>query len=214
MLRFLDGEYDPVTHAWGFLDVPFAAATSFFDTWMMEIRKANGRSFEGTIREALAVLGKANKGRVLLASTASPWIAVFCDRKDAFHSEVGHPSQAIPCRGINLLWAPHTYDKASRTGEFGAVAFESLAANPTEFLNIERNVGVWADTPGWEFEQTGTQLPFEKTDQYRARLVRERFPPELLGAYCEHYGIRPFEPAFYGPTFRVYEPGRCSVVAA
>jgi hypothetical protein len=57
MERFLDGDFDPVTNAWGFLETSFSTATSFFDTWLMTIRKATGRSFQGSIREALTTLG-------------------------------------------------------------------------------------------------------------------------------------------------------------
>lgn len=214
MDRFLNGSHDPVTHAWGFLNVEFLRACAFFDGWLAEIRKASGRDFEATIGDALAALGSKRQDRVLLCSTKSAWVAVFADRDDAYISEVAHPAHAIPCRAVNIQWVPHTYDRATKQGRFGGVGFQTLADHPTDWLNVERAIGVWADTPGWEFEQTGEPLPFEDVDQYRVRRVQSRFPPELLVKYCHAYGIDAFDPNFYGPNFRIYEPAKRSVVFA
>ncbi|MBL9154705.1 MAG: hypothetical protein JNK37_19655 [Verrucomicrobiales bacterium] len=41
----------------------------------------------------------------------------------------------------------------------------------------------------WEFSQAGIVQPFEQTDRYTRRLVRERFDLDLAMAYCEELGI-------------------------
>jgi len=95
MKALLNRRHAPATDAWGFLAADLGRATGFFTSCLGEIRKLRPEPFEGTLDQALTRLGTRNQLRVLLAETQSERISVFTDRKDAFQSEVAHPSSAI-----------------------------------------------------------------------------------------------------------------------
>jgi hypothetical protein len=83
---------------------------------------------------------------------------------------------------------------------------QTLADHRTEFLNLKRCVDVGCYEDGWEFTAKGPVLPFEHTERYRARRIRDRFTPEMLQSYCRALGIDVFNADFYGPEFVLFEP--------
>ena len=206
MNRLLDGRFAPATDSFGFLQAPLAGLTEFFDRWLNGLRPTKLDSFQGELPNALERLGNKCASRVLLAETRSNWVAVFVDRADSFHSEVGHPASAYPCRGISVRWFLHTIDKDTKKGQYGALTFQTIADHPTDFLNTERTVDVGCYENGWSFSATGPVQPYEQTEAYRARKVRDRFTPELLAAYCRAVGIDVFNAEFYGPNFALFMP--------
>ena len=206
MRRLLDGRFAPVTDSFGFLRAPLAGLTDFFDRWLNGLGPTNQNRIRCDLATALQRLGKGAASRVLLAETPSDWVAVFVDRKDSFHSEVCHPARAYPCRGLCVRWYEHTIDQDPRHGQYGAVTFQTLADHPTDGFNVERTVDVGCYEDGWRFTASGPVLPFEQTERYGARQVRDRFTPELLEAYCRALGIELFNADFYGPAFVLFQP--------
>jgi hypothetical protein len=206
MNRLLDGRFAPVTDSFGFLQAPLAGLADFFDRWLNGL----GPTVRGLLRcdlaAALKQLGEGGASRVLLAETQSDWVAVFVDRNDSFHSEVCHPARAYPCRGLCVRWFKHTIDQDPRQGQYGAITFQTLGGHSADSLNVERTVDVGCYEDGWRFTASGPLLPFEQTERYAARKVRDRFTPELLQAYCRALGIDLFSAAFYGPAFVFFQP--------
>ena len=49
----------------------------------------------------------------------------------------------------------------------------------------------------WRFDAVGPQQPFETTQPYQNRRVRERFPFSLLRDYLAALGLDAFNPDFY-----------------
>jgi hypothetical protein len=74
---------------------------------------------------------------------------------------------------------------------------ELYGPRQTAFLNYERSLSATNDGGRWVFVNEGAPLPFENTDAYRARSIRERFTPELLDRYLRALGISAFDPDFY-----------------
>ncbi len=64
--------------------------------------------------------------------------------------------------------------------------------------NMKRHI-MLSDQDKWEFDQSGTPLPFEEVEKYNEKLVRNRFTPEMLQRYLLHYGIDYFNDDFYMP---------------
>jgi hypothetical protein len=205
MRRLLDGRFAPVTDSFGFLRAPLAGLADFFGHWLNSLRPTGREALRCELPTALERLGRGKASRVLLAQTRSEWVAVFVDREDSFHSEVCHPARAYPCRGLCVRWFLHTIDQDPERGQYGAITFQTLADHETDFLNVERTVDLGCYERGWKFSASGPVLPFEQTEQYRARKVRDRFTPELLGAYCRALGIELFSAEFYGPAFVLFQ---------
>nr|CTQ95903.1 hypothetical protein [Kibdelosporangium sp. MJ126-NF4] len=50
----------------------------------------------------------------------------------------------------------------------------------------------------WVFETSGTPLPFEETENYTKRMIRDRFTADMLERYCQALGIDVFNLEAYG----------------
>ena len=98
----------------------------------------------------------------------------------------------------------HTYDARTRSGEFGAVAFETLEDHGTDWLNAGRTIHAGYYDDGWEFGANGPPLPFEESERYNERRIRDRFTDEMLERYCAQLGIDLFNENFYGPEFELF----------
>lgn len=51
----------------------------------------------------------------------------------------------------------------------------------------------------WVFGAHGAPQPFERPERYAERRIRDRFTPQMLGAYLAALGIRAFDEGFYMP---------------
>jgi hypothetical protein len=80
----------------------------------------------------------------------------------------------------------------------------------TEFIAYSsgkqrRIVRAMRDDPRWDFFADGDALPFEKTENYRRRLIKDRFVRDDLLQYFECWGAPVRDPAFWqgeeGMTF-------------
>lgn len=78
----------------------------------------------------------------------------------------------------------------------GSVQLELFAPERREFLNYERSISAAYDAK-WKFSTAGTIQPFEDTDRYKARRIRDRFTPEMLKEYCAALGVRPWDVDYY-----------------
>jgi len=52
---------------------------------------------------------------------------------------------------------------------------------------------------GWSFSESGEVQPFEEVDQYKKRMIQERFTVDMLERYCKALGIELNRADFYGP---------------
>ncbi|MET8147896.1 hypothetical protein ACIBSW_25085 [Actinoplanes sp. NPDC049668] len=150
----------------------------------------------------LAPLTTHARPRELLVQTANPdWTAYFdcgADGTDGV-SFVGHLTRTLKCRGVIVSSIPHTFGtKLEQPGRLGAVQFELLGPEDTEFLNYVRTISVTHDGSRWQFEAGGTIQDFEDISHYSARRIKDRFTSDVLNQYCQALGLSPFDPVFYG----------------
>lgn len=68
-----------------------------------------------------------------------------------------------------------------------------------ENYGLKRHI-MLSDQDRWEFDQSGTPLPFEEIEKYNEKLVRNRFTPEMLQRYLLEFGIDFFNEDFYMPA--------------
>jgi hypothetical protein len=80
----------------------------------------------------------------------------------------------------------------------------SVASPICEFLlhgkrGTERIVRSMRDDPSWKFFADGPVQPFERVEEYRARLIKKRFTADMLCEYMSALGWPITSPAFWTP---------------
>lgn len=208
MKLLLDDEFAPITSAIGFVEADCATVVNAFLDWFKELKKpVRERLVSGPLRTvlpSLLPLTNLDRFRVLFVPTASPWTAYF----DSLWSGpdpggiLGYLApERIGCRGLSMTAVPHTLRRtpAGSRGRYGSVQFGLSGPDGEPPGNAIRVIYAANDGGRWEFGQFGEPLPFEETERYRARRVRDRFTMEMLRDYLQALGIRAFDEAFYLP---------------
>lgn len=202
----LDNRFAPLTYSWGFLEAPFQQVGDEAVQWTKSIfTKVDILHFKKPLADALSSLEPliTPPRKKLLLNTQSGWVAYFDNGTDGGDpsSFVGYMSERLKCRGLAVSCIPHTFsgnDKKAK-GTHRAVIFKLYAPEKRDWLNLERSISMVNDYGKWIFETTGTVQPFEKTEKYRARAVKDRFTAELLEQYCADLTVRIFDENTYGP---------------
>jgi hypothetical protein len=216
MKQLLDGRFAPLTHAWGFLEAPLQLVGDALYKWTSaNVSKVTLEPFEASLGEALLRLEPLTipPRKQLLMQTVSPWTAYFDNGANGGDpaTAVGYLAEYLKCRALAVACVPQTLlsERKDAKGTYGAVQFQLFAPVRREFLNYERSISVANDGGRWVFNATGTVQPYEKTTNYEAPRIRNRFTPEMLEEYCAALGIRLFAPDFYGPgaiLIEVHDP--------
>jgi hypothetical protein len=214
MKALLEGRYSPLTFCTGFLDAPYKTVVGSFAEWRRETREhVATRELKGrlpTLLKALEPLTMPPR-RDLWAATKSPWVALFDNTATIadLASPIAYMSRRMKCRGLVVSSIPNTIGRSTNSkGTYGAVSFELFAPEDREFLNYERSVAAVNDGGRWTFVAEGSVQPFEETNAYKEKLIRNRFTPEMLERYCKALGISVFDEDFYGTEALLVESGR------
>jgi len=216
MKVLLDNMMAPVTFAWGFLEADLQTAGNALLQWRQShVKAVEMTAVAGLLQEVLhhlEPLSTPHRAELLL-QTKSQWTAYFDNGAKGGDptSAIGHLAQTMRCRGLAVTCVPHTLTQKDKNakGTYGAVQFELFAPDRREFLNYERSVSVVHDGNRWAFSAAGNVQPYEKSAQYSAPKVRDRFTNAMLEEYCLALKIRLFDPDFYGPKgllLRVKDP--------
>jgi len=198
----LHDQLAPITTEFGFLECGLQVA----ERWVGQREEAAYLPRGGTIRKrtvhgsleallrSLLPLTTVERRRHLLIATATNWTACFDNGWQGTDAAgLSYAAEQLNCRGVRIVAEP----KDRNTGRYGAVTWELYGPRPTAFLNFERSLSVTNDAGKWVFVNEGTPLPFERAEAYKARVIRERFTPDLLDEYLQALGIRAFDADFY-----------------
>lgn len=225
--QILDGRYAPITSEIGFLECPAKTAADAFQEWQFPIQSARGihlsqREVFGDVSSrlrSLLPLTSHEARRFLFMPTSSNWTAYFDNgwRGPDVFSTVSYLCTRIGCRGIRGVSVTHTVRKAAgrEVGRSGATIFALYLPDSIgcSFLNMRRSVSAVFDAR-WTFDATGEPpLEFEEQERYTARQIRDRFTPEMLDRYLQHFGIRFFANDFYEvqqPAYLITKNGCCA----
>ena len=84
-------------------------------------------------------------------------------------------------------------------GQHGAIMFHwgDGAVKESEYQIKSRTVLLHKETEQLNFLHEGTPFPFEHLESYKKRVKRERLTIEMIGDYCNYFGIRLFDLDFY-----------------
>jgi hypothetical protein len=205
MKSLLDDRYVPLTHQIGFLEGDFDEIADVYLRWQRSLHgEVSSEVLNAPLATALHRLEPLTTPweKELFIATNSRWVAYFNNglRVSDPESPIGHLATIVPCRGLAVRCVP---DRSSVTARdalriYGAISFTMFVAHQTDWLNQERHVCAMNDGGRWTFFDRGIQQPFEHPEKYKARRIRDRFPPEMLEEYCAALDIRVFDENFYG----------------
>ena len=205
MRTLLSERFAPITSSIGFLELPLEEVAFGLEEWRRSLyaKVTRNRLDEGFPRvlHRLEPLTGGAVPRELLVS-AGGWTAYFdCSvRGTDADPVIRRLARTLGCGGVTIRATPSTAGLPGiRDGRYGSVQFQMFGPIETEWLNHVRSVAVAFDGNRWQFVQAGTEQPFEETDTYKVRRVRDRFTSEMLERYCKAIGIEVFDPSFYGP---------------
>lgn len=198
----------PLTTSMGFLQVDAQSAATEFTRWQREIQSVLGISVErrglaGNLEElfrSVLPLRMADTTRELFVPTSSKWTAYFDNGyRGTDPSAIRHLAERLSCLTVWLVARPHTLRKSGARweGRHGALLMAIYGPEPTEHLNLKREIRLQNDAGRWEFYLSGPPFPFEDVERYRARRKTDRFTFNMLKRYLGELGIRPFDENFY-----------------
>ena len=192
--RLLDDRFAPITFSIGFLEAPFTSVIDADSAWRSAIGNYPTRPLAGDLPELLSALLPLTGplARHLWVEASDGWTAYF----DNFING-GDPwgtivqlSTSLGCRGVMCTCVPAT------PTTYGGTRFDLYGQAPTMSFNCTRTVAA-IDDDGWVWSAEGAVQPFEETDAYRARRIRDRLTPAMIDRYCRALGIRAFDADFY-----------------
>jgi hypothetical protein len=212
MRQLLEGQFDPLTFNWGFVESDLGEIASEWTAWLSEIRQKHiATKVGGNLALLLSSLEPLTMPvtRELLVSTMGGWTAYFSNAARGIDASprVSYMAQRLKCRGVAVTCIPDIpQDIARGRGPlYGSVQFQLFGPERREFLNYERSIWATNDGGRWQFGSSGEIQPFEQVERYTARRIVDRLTSEMLAEYCEALGIRLFDQSFYGPAATVIE---------
>ncbi len=205
MVLLLAGRLAPITSEIGFLEAPSESVAAAFASWHDAVappgvryacRRPRAQSLEALLRQLCPLVTVERTKYLFLPTQSERWTAYFDNGANG-----GDPAtvmsvlaERMGCNGVRVCVQQDTIEKG---GAFGATIFELYGPAQTNFLNHVRGISVANDGGRWTFDTNGEVQPFERTDQYQARRIRDRFTPAMLGEYCAAMGIVVFAESFY-----------------
>lgn len=198
MASLLEAPAAPFVRKMGFFNVAFDTARAGVRDWLEQTKGRQGhtvtdQALSGPLEEvlrSLLPLTMPDIERRLLITTDGAWTAYFDNLQSGTdRSAIGALSRRMRCDAVHFV--------ARRE----AIVLTVYGAQPTSTgSNTIRDLRAFRDMSGWEFQQSGTPLPFEDTSAYRSAQVEARFTLDLLERYLRAMGIRAFQWDFYRPS--------------
>lgn len=202
-------DYRPVTKIFRFVNAPFQSCVQTLKEWRGQLEDPVtvtecGWGFPRVLHR-LEPLTVGRYPRELLMPCGGEWTAYFdCSMQGS--GSVPAPIVLAGRMGVARLevrCSPHEVGKNSPGGSLGSTQF-LLVPPAAEGPSTSRGVAAHFESR-WEWEEWGDRLPFEESEQYSARRIRDRLTPEMVGRYCQALGVDVFNPDFYGPEAVLFE---------
>ena len=198
----------PITSEIGFIEGPIARVIEAFVAWQAPLQPKGvtltSHQVSGDLQTALRSLlplTSVERRRYLFLPTRSRWVAYFDNGHggtDVF-SAISYLARTIKVDAVRVMAIPNTIKSnvGQAKGRYGGLMLETYGPERGHFLNIQRSVGLINDGGHWRFDANGTPFPFEKTDRYAAKSMKDRFSLADLVEYLQAVEIRAFSEEFY-----------------
>ena len=188
-----EGRFDPMTWGWGFIRAPATQVAAEFRRWQksLDLPVKQKRSCAGLEGNLLALAEKLTTGPTvhLFQQTENPaWSAYFRNsRSSQTYPVIRVVSDRLSTEGISIT-------HRARAGKSGHASLQFQY----HFGDRNRAIATVCDDGRWTFDLVGDPFDFEETRTYRAKRIKDRLTPEMLDRYCAQFGLRLFDPEFYG----------------
>jgi len=203
-VQLLDDRLAPITSTVIFFEADFVEAAAAFTSWQTPIQLKRGVSLvrsrvqgdlESVLRKLLP-LTNVEERRFLFIPTRNSWTAFFANGHRGTDPST-YIATLLKCRAVRATAVLHTMsrDEQGARGRWGATIF-SLFGPETSSASI-RSIYAANDGGKWVFDAYGLKQPFEETERYSARPIKDRFTPDMLDRYLQALGIHAFDEAFY-----------------
>jgi hypothetical protein len=91
-------------------------------------------------------------------------------------------------------------DESNRGGPIGSTQFDWIdyGAKTDHWVGYKyRSIAAHKESR-WEWHEGGDAFPWEETETYKAKRIKDRLTPDMVERYCLHLGIDLFDPDYYG----------------
>lgn len=209
MRLLYDDQLAPITSEIGFLSCEAVRAAQMYQEWSTNsgYKGLERRTVTGELETVLArllPLEPGNETRTLFVPTRSTWAAYFDNgwRGSAAADRMGALCELLQCKTIRVACIPHSLraEGGKSKGCYGATIMEVYSPDSTNIMHYERVVSSMNDGGPWIFDEVGEPYPFEDLESYKKKRIRDRFTPEMLDSYLQHFGIHAFDEDFYAAT--------------
>jgi hypothetical protein len=191
-------KYRPISQSVHFVRCDMKLLLKHFVPWQKRVtanfglrfvskpQKYGKLTFEQKMRLCLPVVFP-NRTRIVVSETRSDWVCLWGNgvhgiSGDTIKDHIGEALSLERLEIVNCMSSGPSSSQFNYTGPGEKGRCRIVAAHKES---------------RWEFHQYGDPLPFEDTQSYSARLIKERLPATLLARYCEALGIRLFDEDFY-----------------
>ena len=132
--------------------------------------------------------------RRLFVATCSDWVACF---QNGIQGSDPFPAMSYLAEQMGVL-AMRVCCTPERA-KYPATVWEVYAPEDHGGLSpigYRRAIAALNDGGRWVFEESGERFPFEEVDRYTLPRKRDRFTPDMLRGYINHFGIELFRDDF------------------
>jgi hypothetical protein len=192
-------KFAPTTFCAGFLNRDLERIVNVDTNWKSLIGQFSFRRVAGNLSTMLRELEPLSGGmtRALWVETKSEWTAYFDNSINGSdpYGPISYMSRLLSCRGVTVSCFPDIEGQS-----YGQTRFDLWGQEPVNAFNCTRSIGATHDGDRWSWDIEGEPLPFERTETYSRKRIKDRFPPELAIEYCLALGVNPFDESFYGQS--------------
>lgn len=189
-------KWHPVTHDFGMIQAPLGRVVMELESWHGSFGTRYRRTeITSSLAEALASLLPLahSQSRRLFVATRSDWVACFqngIQGSDPFPT-MSYLAQRMGVLAMRVCCTPEAAPYPATIWE--VYAPESLGGDA---LGYRRSIATANDGGRWVFEEAGERYPFEQVERYAAPRKRDRFTPDMLRDYLQHFHVELFNDDF------------------
>jgi hypothetical protein len=197
-------KYAPVTTSFSIIGTHLDMVLDFWIGWHRSIWQRNDWKMplipiQGSFSDKLDALLPLDRQARLLTETADGRLAVFCN----FSQTNGSTDADYLAHSFKLEKIDFTLAKDGNNG-----AISGIGSTQMNWVDYNSDViDGWRYTRSryiaahkesrWEWHESGTPFPWEETEAYTAKRIKDRLTPEMVERYAKHMGIDLFDPDYY-----------------